>query len=201
MRLHLLHLLLQLLHAGVGLPLLLLHAVQPPLQLVPLLRHLTQVELALRPSVHGLRGRDEDGAGVLQAQLGVLPQRALLLQQLLQLAQLLGVVSLLLLALVLLRDDAGAALRQLLLQVVQLRLLPRGRRCQTLLQLLHLLLQLPLVGLEAGLHAGLLLRDGGQRRRQRAQLAPEMRQAALRLQRGRGLLLLRLSAAAVGIWL
>lgn len=104
-------------------------------------------------------------------------------------------VLLLPLPLVLLRDDAGAALRQLLLQVAQLRLLLRRHGGQPLLQLLHLLLQLPLVGLEAGLHPRLLLRDGGQRRGQCAQLAPQLGEAALRLQvlRGRGLLLLRLS--------
>lgn len=90
-------------------------------------------------------------------------------------------VSLLLLPLVLLRDDASAALGQLLLQALKLRLLLRPGGSQPGLQLLHFLLQLAPVGLETGLHARLLLRDGGQSAAERAQLAPRLCEAALRL--------------------
>lgn len=192
--LQLLQLPLQLLHPGVGPPLLLLEELQPPPQLLPLLPHLAQVSLGLRPPVQGLRGGEEGVAGVVEAQLGLLPQVPLLLQEALQLPQLLPVVSLLLLTLVLLRDDAGAALRQLPLQGAKLRLLLRLLGRQALLQLLHLLFHLPPVRLEAGLHPGLLLAHGGQGGGEGAQLGPQLGQAALCVHaaRGRGLMKPRL---------
>lgn len=139
------------------------------------------MSLRLRPPIHSLGCEEERGVGVLEAELQVLPRVSLLLQDLLQFSELLDVISLLLLPLVLLRDDASAALGQLLLQALKLRPLLRLAGLQAALQLLQLLLQLALVSLEAGLHARLLLRDCGQRAGERAQLAPGLGQAALAL--------------------
>ena len=144
------------------------------------------MSLGLGPPVCGLGCQEERGVGVLEAELGVLPRLALLLQDPLELPQLLHVVPLLLLPVVLLRDDAGAALGQLLLQPLELLLPLRSAGGQAGLQLLRFLLQLALVGLETGLHARLLLRDGGQGAGERAELAPRLRQAALRLRAGAG---------------
>lgn len=107
----LIHVPLQLLHQRVGFVPLRLDRLEAPPHLLALLHGLLQARLQVQPSVGRLHGLGQGLAGLLQPELGVLPQAALLLQKPLELAEHVSVVALLLLALVLLRDHACLGLR------------------------------------------------------------------------------------------